>query len=55
MIRDDPEQLRHLRAHTHTGWPLGADPFLAWLESLTGRRMRPLARGRPRKRGAEGE
>lgn len=48
-VEDDSEQLHHLRAHTHTGWPLGGDTFLAWLESLTGRRMRPLPEGRPRK------
>ena len=43
-VGDAAEQLRHLRAHTHTGWPLGADTFLGWLETLTGRRMRPRPR-----------
>lgn len=38
-----------LRSSTHTGRPLGSDSFLSKLESLLGRRVRPLPIGRPRK------
>jgi putative transposase len=33
---------------THTGRPLGSDAFLSKLETLLGRRVRPLPVGRPR-------
>ena len=34
---------------TSRGRPLGSDAFLAKVETLSGRRLRPLAHGRPRK------
>ena len=40
-----------LRRHTHTGRPLGGDTFLSKLETLLGRRVRPLPVGRPRGNG----
>ena len=43
-------QLGRLRLNTHTGRPLGSDSFLSKLESLLGRRVRPLPVGRPKKR-----
>ena len=46
----DEAQTALLRLCTHTGRPLGSDSFLAKLETLLGRRLRPLPRGRPRKR-----
>ncbi len=43
-----------LEAHVRRGWPLMAPATLAALERDLGRRLRPLARGRPKKRGAKG-
>jgi putative transposase len=37
------------RQHERTGRPLGSDRFLAKLETLLGRRVRPLPVGRPKK------
>jgi putative transposase len=42
-------ELERLRLRTHTGRPLGSDSFLSKLETLLGRRVRPLPVGRPRK------
>jgi len=39
-----------VRLSTHRGRPLGSDRFLSKIESLVGRRLRPLPVGRPRKR-----
>jgi putative transposase len=38
-----------LRLRTHTGRPWGSDSFLNKIETLLGRRVRPLPVGRPRK------
>jgi putative transposase len=38
-----------LRLRTHTGRPLGSDGFVSKLETLLGRRVRPLPVGRPKK------
>ena len=38
-----------IRLRTHTGRPLGSDNFLSKLETLLGRRVRPLPVGRPKK------
>jgi putative transposase len=46
---DDPEQLARFRLCTSRGRPLGSDKFVAKLETLLGRRLRPLPRGRPKK------
>jgi putative transposase len=44
-----PEVVSTLRLSTHRGRPLGTDRFLSKIESLLGRRLRPLPVGRPRK------
>ena len=41
-------QVMNLRRNTHTGRPLGNDGFVSKLETLLGRRVRPLPVGRPR-------
>jgi len=38
-----------LRLRTRTGRPLGSDRFVSKLETVVGRRLRPLPVGRPRK------
>jgi putative transposase len=43
------EQVARLRVRTRTGRPLGGDAFLSKLETLLGRRVRPLPVGRPKK------
>lgn len=43
------EDVARLRVRTRTGRPLGSDAFLSKLETLLGRRLRPLPVGRPRK------
>ena len=43
-------ELGRLKLNIHTGRPLGSDSFLSKLESLLGRRVRPLPVGRPKKR-----
>jgi putative transposase len=43
------EQVARIRLRTQTGRPLGSDRFLSKLETLLGRRVRPLPVGRPRK------
>lgn len=40
--------LATLRAHAHSGWPLGGADFLAGLERLGTRRVKPLPKGRPK-------
>ena len=46
---EDAEQLTRLRLCTTRGRPLGSDRFVAKLETVLGRRLRPLPHGRPRK------
>ena len=46
----DKQALSTVRLSTHRGRPLGSDSFLSKIESLLGRRLRPLPVGRPRKR-----
>ena len=48
--RLQPQMLSTLRLNTHRGRPLGSDGFLSKIESLLGRRLRPLPIGRPRKK-----
>ena len=43
------EEIAQIRLRTHTGRPLGSDGFLSKLETLLGRRVRPLPVGRPKK------
>lgn len=40
------EILRKVRMHTRTGRPLGTEHFIETLESMTGRPLKPLKRGR---------
>ncbi len=51
----DEQQLARLRLCTSRGRPLGSDKFVAKLETLLGRRLRPLPPGRPRKPGEQGK
>jgi putative transposase len=51
---EDEGLVRSLRLATSRGRPLGSDRFLAKLETLLGRRLRALPRGRPRKARATG-
>jgi len=44
------ETLSAFRLNTHRGRPLASDRFMSKLESLVGRRLRPLPVGRPRKK-----
>jgi putative transposase len=53
--REDEGALLAVRARTHTGRPLGSDSFLSKVESVLGRRIRPLPVGRPRTTGAKGK
>ena len=46
---DDQQQLSRLRLCTSRGRPLGSDKFVAKLETILGRRLRPLPHGRPAK------
>ncbi len=43
------EEVARLRLRTHTGRLLDSDSFLAKLETVLGRRVRPLPVGRSRK------
>ncbi len=43
------DEVARIRLRTHTGRPLGSDRFLAKLETVLGRRVRPLPVGRPKK------
>jgi len=48
LTRDDNQkQLARFRLCTSRGRPLGSDKFVAKLETLLGRRLRPMPRGRP--------
>jgi putative transposase len=42
-------EVARIRLRTNTGRPLGGDSFLSKLETLLGRRVRPLPAGRPKK------
>ena len=44
------ETLQKLRQHAHTGRPLGSDEFIANLEAISGRLLRPKKPGRKRKK-----
>ena len=48
-------EVAQLRVRTHTGRALGSDGFLSKLETVLGRRLRPLPVGRPRKEPANAE
>ena len=44
------DEVARIRTSLNKGWPLGGDPFRAWLEEVSGRRLGPQARGRPKGR-----
>jgi len=44
--------LSEIRAKTHRGRPLGSDRFISKLETVLGRRLHALSRGRPRNKGS---
>jgi putative transposase len=46
------EEVARIRLRTHTGRPLGSDRFVSKLETVLGRRVRPLPVGRRKKEGA---
>jgi len=48
--QDDEAELARMRLSTSRGRPLGSDRFVAKLERLLNRRLRPLPRGRPPKK-----
>lgn len=48
------DEVARIRLRTHTGRPLGSDGFVSKLETLLGRRVRPLPVGRPRKERTRG-
>ncbi len=52
MLRTDVEDLllRQLRRSTRRGRPLGSESFVTRMEKLLGRRVRPVALGRPQHR-----
>jgi putative transposase len=50
---DDPHFTPIVRRRTTSGLPLGGDRFVAKLEGMFNRSLRPKRRGRPRKAGAE--
>ena len=47
------EEVARIRLRTHTGRPLGNDRFVSKLETMLGRRLRPLPAGRPKKEAAK--
>jgi putative transposase len=48
------EELKDLRRHSRTGWPLGKETFLERLEAMVGRILKPRKRGpKPKQRGNE--
>ena len=49
--RQDDMMVDLIRAKTNRGRPLGSDSFISKLETMVGRRLRPLPHGRPRKDG----
>jgi len=52
VLRDKLEtvDLDRLRIYSRTGRPLGTDKFISKLETVIGRRLRPLPVGRPKKK-----
>ena len=50
FFTEDDTIVEALRKAARNGRPLASDSFLARLETAVGRRLRPLPRGRPRKR-----
>jgi len=55
VLRDKLEtvELNRLRIYCRTGRPLGTAKFISKLETVIGRRLRPLPVGRPKKKEDE--
>lgn len=51
--KDIAEAFGALRSSETTGRPLGTDPWIEWLEKLTGRQLKPQKRGPKRKESQE--
>ena len=49
FLRSDPPEQERLRERSRTGRPCGSDEFVRHVERVTGRRLQPFPRGRPRK------
>jgi putative transposase len=47
--KDDESFTQSMRHSLRTGWPLGSDSFISKLETLVGKRLRPMPHGRPAK------
>lgn len=45
---EDSRMTETIRQNTRTGRPCGGEGFILWIEELLGRRVRAMARGRPR-------
>ena len=50
MEADKASELSDIRSYTHSGRPLGNEPFIDKLERKFGRRLRALSVGRPRRK-----
>lgn len=50
MEQDEEIVLKSIRQNTRTGRPCGDESFIKTIEEITGRRLTPSPRGRPRKR-----
>jgi len=50
LHEEERKIIKRIRANTLTGRPLGNEVFIEKLETIFGKRLRPLAHGRPRKR-----
>src|SRR5690606_4749044 len=52
-VEDDPDAVDRIRRQTNTGRPCGGSRFMAQLENLMGRALRPAKRGRKPKAKAK--
>jgi putative transposase len=50
---EDAAMVQAIRASTRTGRPAGDEEFVARIEKLTGRSLRPRQAARPRKAGGK--
>ena len=49
FLRSDPAEIDILREKLRTGRPCGSEEFVHKTKRITGRQLRPLPAGRPRK------
>jgi putative transposase len=52
-VEDDPDAIDRIRNQISTGHPCGGSRFVAQLENLLGRLLRPAKRGRKPKQAKE--